>query len=98
MKKTLMAVLLTFTLGTSAFNANATTHEKVKAATEKLCFRYVTTYVTETDCSGCIVTYKVVTTYLFCIPICSTKTEVSRDCSGSGGNGGTGGGTGTGGN
>lgn len=79
MKKNFFAGLLLATMGTATMSAN--TISNAQPETTQTCR---VTYVTE-NVGGCTVTYKVTTTYLFCIPICKTKCEVKRVCGGEGG-------------
>lgn len=78
MKKAFFAGLLLATMGTATMKAN--TVSSAQPESTQTCV--VTTYVTENVC-GCTVTYKVTTYYFLCIPLCSTKCEVKRECGGS---------------
>lgn len=80
MKKTLFAGFLLATLSTVNMNAKTFAVEEPEEAKT---FRYSTCYVTETV-GKCKITYKITTKYILCFPICTTRCEVKRDCSGHG--------------
>nr|WP_315031732.1 hypothetical protein [uncultured Chryseobacterium sp.] len=78
MKKKLFAVLMLSMFSMSTMNAEISSI----GFSEKTLSRcwYSTSYSTETV-GNCTVTYKIVTKYCFCYPICKKKCEIKRDCS-----------------